>query len=115
MKTFHMIEGETLTFLVDFASLENARDGADSDWLNRSTSPAEQIDRHSITVPSPTSVNISSDSLVDSVNYVGNKTGVEFTATAARPGTTIIQINAVSTSSPEQRKVVKVKFKVTDA
>jgi len=109
MKTYLMTLGDVYQYKIDFAALENERTGALDNWLDRSSSPAEQLASATFSTDSPTGISITGDSLTD------NNTSVSFSVSADVVGAWVLTCTGKTNTSPQQTKIVKLKFKVSNA
>jgi len=101
-KSFILDPGATLDYKFDFAGLRNGSEGAETNWLDVTSSPIEQITTRAITVspqPSPLELVVDSNTLED-----GN-TSVQVFLKSPSPGKRYtVTCAIVTTSTPVARK-----------
>lgn len=108
MKTYKLKVGETKQYSIEFAGLENGVTGADSNWLDRTSSPVEQLSSHIVTyLDSPSGVTISS-------TLTNGNTRITYSATAVTAGTYEIQFQGYTTNSPQQTPIHTIVFRVVN-
>ena len=106
MKRFGIKLTDKKRYKFDFAPLEN--DTGDSNWLDRTSSPAEQLSSYAFTQDSPTGISIISSALEDSNTSVG------LTVQATAVGRWKVSCQATTTNSPSQLTTETMLFVVSD-